>query len=339
MNLVHREPDFENILSVLRCEVPKRPTLFEFFMNDNLYQEVTGRIHNYDSDLDSLKFLIDAYAACGYDYTNTAGCNIGFNHIEYQRKNTISLNDGNSIYDRESFENFPWPQPSKYDYSRLDNIKDYLPGNMKLMVSGPGGVLENAIMLVGFDNLCIMIYEDEELVQDIFDKVGSILLEYYEICAKYESVGIIMSNDDWGFKTQTMLSPLHLRKYVFPWHKKIVEAAHKNDKPAVLHSCGYANDIMEDIIYDMKFDGKHSYEDNILSVEECYKKWGGKIAILGGLDLDFLIRSSDDEITLRAKNMLELAKGKGGYALGSGNSIPSYVTNDKYFAMTAAIVE
>lgn len=339
MNLVHREPDFENILSVLRCEVPKRPTLFEFFMNDNLYQEVTGRIHNYDSDLDSLKFLIDAYAACGYDYTNTAGCNIGFNHIEYQRKNTISLNDGNSIYDRESFEDFPWPQPSKYDYSRLDNIKDYLPGNMKLMVSGPGGVLENAIMLVGFDNLCIMIYEDEELVQDIFDKVGSILLEYYEICAKYESVGIIMSNDDWGFKTQTMLSPLHLRKYVFPWHKKIVEAAHKNDKPAVLHSCGYANDIMEDIIYDMKFDGKHSYEDNILSVEECYKKWGGKIAILGGLDLDFLIRSSDDEITLRAKNMLELAKEKGGYALGSGNSIPDYVTNEKYFAMTAAVVE
>lgn len=339
MNLVHREPDFENILSVLRSEVPKRPTLFEFFMNDNLYQEVTGRIPNYDSDLDSLKFLIDAYAACGYDYTNTAGCNIGFNHIEYQRKNTISLNDGNSIYDRESFENFPWPQPSKYDYSRLDNIKDYLPGNMKLMVSGPGGVLENAIMLVGFDNLCIMIYEDEELVQDIFDKVGSILLEYYEICAKYESVGIIMSNDDWGFKTQTMLSPLHLRKYVFPWHKKIVEAAHKNDKPAVLHSCGYANDIMEDIIYDMKFDGKHSYEDNILSVEECYKKWGGKIAILGGLDLDFLIRSSDDEITLRAKNMLELAKEKGGYALGSGNSIPDYVTNEKYFAMTAAVVE
>lgn len=38
MNAVHREPDFENILKVLRCEKPSRPTLFEFFMNDVVYR-------------------------------------------------------------------------------------------------------------------------------------------------------------------------------------------------------------------------------------------------------------------------------------------------------------
>ncbi len=48
---------------------------------------------------------------------------------------------------------------------------------------------------------------------------------------------------------------------------------------------------MEDIICDMKFDGKHSYEDNIIPVEEAYRRWGGRIAILGGIDVDFLIRS------------------------------------------------
>ncbi len=338
MNLVHREPDFENILRVLRREEPKRPTLFEFFMNNNLYQEATGRIYTGNSDLDHLKYLVDAYSACGYDYTNTQGCNISFNPNKHIKKETISLNEGNCIFDRESFEKFQWPEPSKCDYSRLEGIKDYLPGNMKLMVSGPGGVLENVIDLVGYDNLCIMLYEDEELAQTIFDKVGSILLEYYEICAKYESVGIIMSNDDWGFKTQTMLSPSHMRKYVFPWHKKIVECAHKNGKPAILHSCGYMKDVMDDIVYHMKYDGKHSYEDNIQCVEEIYKEWGGKIAILGGIDVDFLIRFSEEEITKRAKNMLELSKGKGGYALGSGNSIPDYIPNEKYFAMTAAVV-
>ena len=51
-----------------------------------------------------------------------------------------------------------------------------------------------------------------------------------------------------------------MRRLVFPWHKKIVEAAHSHGKPAVLHSCGYFQDIIEDVIEDMGYDGRHSYE-------------------------------------------------------------------------------
>jgi uroporphyrinogen decarboxylase len=89
-------------------------------------------------------------------------------------------------------------------------------------------------------------------------------------------------------------------------------------------------------IQDMKYDGKHSYEDEIISVEDAYEKWGDRIAILGGIDLDFLVRSSKKDIFFRAKKLLELTHEKGGYALGSGNSIPEYVPNDNYFAMLSA---
>ncbi|HHY82890.1 MAG TPA: hypothetical protein GX505_09475 [Clostridiales bacterium] len=338
MNLIHRVPDFDNILAVLNCEVPKRHTLFEFFMNDNLYREVTGRTPSYNDNLDVLKYHIDAFAACGYDYAPVWG-KMSFKQAARKKKETISLNEGSVIYDRETFENYEWPDPSLDDYSYLEQIRSYLPGNMKLMIVGPNGLLENAISLVGYERLCIMIYEDENLVIDIFNKIGSILLKYYDITAQYDSVGIVMSNDDWGFKTQTMLSPQQLRKYVFPWHKKIVQTAHKYGKPAVLHSCGYADEIMNDIIYDMGYDGKHSFEDSIRSIEDSYEKWGGKIALLGGVDVDFLIRSSVEDITRRSRNLLEMAKYAGGYALGSGNSIPDYVPMEKYFAMTAAVLD
>ena len=33
-------PDFDNLLAVLRREVPARPTLFEFFHNERLYQRL-----------------------------------------------------------------------------------------------------------------------------------------------------------------------------------------------------------------------------------------------------------------------------------------------------------
>lgn len=338
-NQVHRKPNFENILKVLRCEVPDRPTLFEFFMNPNVDRAIAGEYPEGCSDIEGLAYSAKVYAGCGYDYLNAHGCALSFKTGDTDRKQTISLNAHSAITDWESFNNFPWPDVSKCDFSRLEKIAPFLPEGMKIMLSGPGGVLENVIDIVGYDNLCIMIYDDPELVQAIFDKVGSIFVEYYEIGAKYDTVGFLMSNDDWGFNTQTMLSPDDMRKYVFPWHKKIVEAGHKNGKPVVLHSCGYMVDIMEDIICDMKYDGRHSYEDNIVPVEEAYRRWGGRIAILGGMDVDYLIRTDEDEIVKRAKNMLEMAKEKGGYALGSGNSIPEYIPNDKYFAMTSAVVE
>jgi len=176
-------------------------------------------------------------------------------------------------------------------------------------------------------------------VKDIFDSVGIRLVKYYEIAAQYDSVGVLISNDDWGFNTQTLLSTDDLRKYVFPWHKKIVEVIHNASKPAILHSCGYMNEVMEDIITYMRFDGKHSFEDNIFSVEDSYKRWGSRISILGGIDVQFLCNSSEGEIKKRCENMLKLTAGKGGYALGSGNSIPDYIPLNKYLAMIKTAFE
>ena len=38
---------------------------------------------------------------------------------------------------------------------------------MKLKVKGPGGVMENMIDLIGFDNLCYMLYDEPELVEEV----------------------------------------------------------------------------------------------------------------------------------------------------------------------------
>ncbi|MGN1073659.1 MAG: uroporphyrinogen decarboxylase family protein [Eubacteriales bacterium] len=331
-----REPDFNNILQVLQGKKPSRPTLFEFFMNMDVYRLVAGDPPSGDDPVQMIAYLARAFAACGYDYVTTGGSDLLFPTGDTERKETKSLNAHACIENREDFERYPWPDPDKADYSRLEKVAPYLPGNMKIMASSPDGLLENVINIVGYDNLCLMLYDDPELVKDIFDRVGSILLRHYEISASFDTVGILMINDDWGFNSQPMLSPAQMREYAFPWHKKMVEVAHKHGKPAVLHSCGQLESVMEDIIEDMKFDGKHSYQDNILPVEDAYRRWGGRIAILGGLDVDFLVRSEPEEITARARRMLEMAEEKGGYALGSGNSIPSYIPPEHYFAMLRA---
>lgn len=176
---------------------------------------------------------------------------------------------------------------------------------MKVIIVGPGGVLENAIWLVGYESLCIMLYEDPELATKIFEAIGSRIRRYYELSGPWAAVGACISNDDWGFKTQTMLSTAQMHKYVLPWHDQIVQTIHAAGKPAILHSCGRLDTVMDDIVDGLHYDGKHSYEDAITPVEQMYERWSDKIAIMGGIDVDFVIRSAPEDVTRRCKAMLE----------------------------------
>ena len=332
-----REPEFENLLMVLRREKPRRPTLFEFFLNGRFYERLTGKqlgVEGKDWVWGSYNPIVtEAFKIAGYDYVTVMGSDMKFEVPPVEKKATISLNAGDTIRDRQSFNSYNWPDPDSFDYSRLENASETLPSGMKLIVYGPCGVLENVIFLVGFDRLCILLADDPGLARDIFDAVGSRFVRYYEICAKFDTVGALIANDDWGFKTATMLSPADLRRYVFGWYKKIVEVIHKAGKPAILHSCGNLEKVYDDIIDDMKFDAKHSFEDVIIPVERVYEKWRDRIAILGGIDVDFMCRSTPGEVKLRCEAMLTRSAGRGGYALGTGNSVPEYIPYRNYIAM------
>jgi uroporphyrinogen decarboxylase len=328
------DPDFSNLLAVLRREAPARPTLFEFFLNGPLYQKLAGiDPASVFLGLDGDRMVMNAFCRAGYDYVSVIACGFGFPVTAFNQLATRSMDDTAIILDRATYEAYPWPDPDSCDYSRLDVLARDLAEGMKFIAFGPGGVLENVVKLVGYQGLCLMTMDDPELVDKIFEGVGSRLVRYYELCAPHPAVGAVISNDDWGFNAQTMLRPEDMRRYVFPWHERIVEVIHAAGKPAILHSCGNLEPVMDDIIDGMCYDAKHSYEDKICPVEESYERWGKRIAILGGIDVDFLCRSPLQEISARAQAMLDRSALRGGFALGSGNSIPYFVPDDSYFAM------
>ena len=334
-----RKPDFDNIRKVLDRSKPNRPTLFEFFLNQPLYEKLADESMPEVME-EKNRWLINAFRAAGYDYaTIHSPVGVAFQTNEHDAEDTISLNDYNIITDRESFNNYQWPDPDKCDYSIYDRLTPHLPDGMKAIVCGPGGVLENAIALLGYDNMCIMTITDTELLQDIFDKIGSVLVRHYELASQFDSVGALISNDDWGFNSQTMLSPEDFEKYLFPWHRKIAAACHKAGKPVILHSCGQLEEIMDVIIDDIGYDGKHSYEDKIMPIEDAYEKYHSRIALLGGIDLDFVCRHSSEEVYQRSIKMIERSVERGSYALGTGNSVPEYTPDENYFTMTKAALE
>lgn len=325
-------PNFDrNLGALLRREAPQRTVLFEFYHNAELYSAIAGERPGEPEYVRTGR----AFAALGYDHVNLFPQN-GFRFAagDKHRDKSVSMNEGAVITDRASFAAYAWPDVAAFDWSYLDIAAAALVPGQVLMPSGPGGVLENVISLVGFEHLCELIADDPDLVQDIFDRVGSGLLAYYQKVAPHPAVGFIMSNDDWGFKTQTMLSPKQMRRFVFPWHKRIVASAHAAGKPAVLHSCGNLAPVMDDIIDDMKYDGKHSYEDGIMPVEEAFARWGSRIAILGGIDLDYLCHTAPAEVNRRTAKLITASGGR--WAVGTGNSVPNWIPREAFLALIEA---
>ena len=333
-----RKPDFENLAAILERRAPKRPTIFEYFLNERLYTRFSALEAPDPRDLyASAARLAKAFCVAGYDYV-TLSCPWVFPSSQPDKKlASHSLNHEAVISDRASFDRYPWPDFAAMDFGYVDRVAEEIPEGMGIVMASSDGILETATALLGYDNLCLMLYDDEELAEDIFERIGGIILSFYRKALTRKGVRAILLNDDWGFVSQTLIAPKQLRKYVFPWYNECCRMAHESGRYTILHSCGAHREILPDIL-SMGIDGRHSYEDKILPVEEAYSEYAGRIAVLGGIDVDFLCRKTPEEIRERARNLLAQT-GSVGYALGSGNSIPDYVPDEKYLAMTGAALD
>jgi len=154
-----------------------------------------------------------------------------------------------------------------------------------------------------------------------------------KLTLQFDKVKVVWGSDDMGFKTGTLIGPDDLREFVMPSHKISAEITHNHGKPYLLHSCGNLSDIMDDLINDVHIDAKHSFEDTIEHVTDAKSRYGNKIALLGGIDVDFLCNANEKDIRERVRKTLEICMPGGGYCLGTGNSVANYIPLDNYLIM------
>lgn len=335
-------PNWSNLAAVLEGRRPARPTLFEFFLSNELYDKCTAHIDYTGLPYERQHRMADTFRMLGYDYINLHASGYKFWSGDAGAKkegtHSTSLNTSAGLDSWEALEAFVWPEPENYSTERLDVIGAYVPEGMGIVTYGPGGVLESLIELVGFDSLCYLLADDPDFVARMSDEIGKRLLTYYSMCCRHDCVRALIYNDDWGYKTQTMISTADLRRYVMPWAKRITDVIHKAGKAAIIHSCGNLHAVMDDVAGTLNFDGKHSYEDVILPVEEAWDQYHAHIAILGGMDVDYVCTKPPADIYERACAMLRRTDADGAYALGTGNSVAKYMPMENYLAMISAAV-
>jgi len=337
---IEPDGDFNRLLTVLyRQGEPDRVPFYELFSNieGTVMGEESGGSSPMHPDESRMPLHVRHQRRMGYDYVNWRTESFAFLRPE---RGVGDTSHGERRYVRstdsliaswDDFEAYAWPDMVQVDYSGLDRLADMMPPALRIIPTY-SGILENTTWIVGFENLCMLLYADRKLLRACFDAVGCRIAEYFRRSLAHEMVGAIAMGDDMGFKTQTMISPEDIREFVLPWHKEICRLAHAAGKPAILHSCGNLIAIMDDLIA-CGWDAKHSFEDQIQPVWEAKELYGDRIAVLGGFDMDKISRFSPRQVREFTRRLITRCGVGGGWALGTGNSVADYVPAENLVAM------
>ncbi len=240
---------------------------------------------------------------------------------------------GGPIQSWEDLERYPWPSISDDTFYIHRYVSRRLPDGLGLVSCHAGGVYEHVSRLMGFETLCLKLVDDPALVRAVADQLGGLIAEYDRRLLEIEGLAAVFQGEDFGYNTQTLISPADIRRFFLPWHRRIADACHARGVPYFLHSCGAVEAIMEDLIGTVGIDGKHSYQDAVMPVGEAKRRYGERIAVLGGVDVHKLATLGEADLRAYVRGIIDECAPGGRFALGAGNSIPSYIPVDSYLVM------
>ncbi len=344
------QPDYEGLIDTLTHKgTPKRVYHMELFQDPQIQNAIFERFELGNSIQESdpyfeYKKLIAVQRICGFDYvrTNLDGFEFLLNNHIVEDTASLKRTEGRVYRDEhtgyitswEEFEKFPWPNPNKPECTQtLEWFQKNLPEDM-CIISGPmSHFCEYLTWLMGYETFCYALYDQRDLVWAIADKLRELYRDVIRRYLEFDRLKIFFAADDMGFKGGLLFSAQDMRDLVLEGHKEMASLAHDAGRLYLLHSCGNLEEIMDDLIDDVNIDGKHSFEDTIKDVRELKKIYGKRIALIGGIDVDFLCRADEETVRQRVRDTVMVCQPGGGYCLGTGNSVANYIPLENYLAM------
>jgi uroporphyrinogen decarboxylase len=338
-------PSFDRILTALHCEEPDRVPPAELWVDPSVKSSLIRR------PVQTLEDDVVFWTAAGYDFITLDSDLWATPQIQdriltptpdtsqtYERgsleRNWVTSEAG-VIKTWEDIDSFTWPKAKDLDYSQYDEVQQYLPLGMKVLVTF-GHVFTSAWQLMGFENFCVSLLEETDLVKEIFNRIGEETLIVLEKILSYDVVGAVCFQDDIAYTNGLMVHPKWLREFFFPWLTEATQIAHARGRPLIYHSDGKLDDVLPDIIA-TSADAIQAIEPKCMDIYAVKREYGNRLALMGNIDLGYtLTRGSPSEVEEEVKNLIKHVAPGGGLLLGSTNSITNYVLLENYQAMLDA---
>jgi len=336
---VKPSPDIEQLLITLKRGKGKHIPLAELGIHPLIKEKLIGR------PVVTLQDDIDFWHTAGYDYIKLQPKADFDPDKKGTDKNVVFYQDGTVlrkwasesnglISTRGDFENYRFPSASDFSYKDFERVKELLPDGMGV-IGQYGDIFTMTWEMMGFEAFSLALFEDPELIDEINNVVGGLVLNMFEHFAGCPAVDALWYSDDIAFAGGLLVSPDVLGRYFFPWLKKIGDLAKSSGKPLIYHSDGILYDVADELKA-CGVDALHPIEPKAMDIAEVKMRHGKDFCLIGNVDVDILARGTADQIEKIVKENVEKAGYNGGYCIGSGNSVPEYVNFENYLALLNA---
>lgn len=185
--------------------------------------------------------------------------------------------------------------------------------------------------IIGSENSLYWMVTHAELFQAFVDRLGRFLLDFAraQIAAGRGRLSGMYIWGDVAYVNGMLFGAPRWRELFKPHVKAIIDLCHQHGLMTVYHGCGCARDIFDDMV-EIGLDGYNPLEAKAgLDVVELKKKYAGRLAFVGNIDVRVLERGNPQEIRDLVRYKLQAARG-GGWVFQSDHSVSSNVAPESY---------
>lgn len=241
----------------------------------------------------------------------------------------------------EALKAYKWPDPN--DPAILAPIKEIVDKYKRdyfIIVDMSSTLIEAAYAhLVGTQNFFLFLYDQPEMIGEVLDG----LTEYYTALGRNAiklGADMIRVGDDVGAQQAMMLAPAKWRELAKPRFAHMFEQFRKENPDIFikLHSCGdYSPIIPDEVELGVHLSGLMQPTGGNKDQVGIKKKYGDKLALIGGFDVQRLLpRGQVEAVREGVLNVMKnLARG-GGYIFSPSHYILADVPIQNIFAMLEA---
>lgn len=337
----------ERVAKALRHEKPDRVPLHEAFWavtverwrKEGLPEDVSAEKHfGLEIDLIALdnSFGFETKVLARTDQFITVRDNWGDTRRDWlDRRSTPELIDF-PIKARAEWDELKGrlrPDPDRVDWAevRAAHTRSRERGRFLCLAAIPG--YEATWRKVGVEGALSTMADDPVWMMEMYEYDADMIIGMTEL---YLAQGLEFDGmwlwDDLAYKNGPLFSPKTYREQLLPYHKKVVDFAHAQGWPVILHCCGNLTSLVPGMI-EAGFDCLQALEVKAgVDLGFLVKEYGEHLCFEGGVDVrTWFDDASETETEREVCEKLKIGMSNpGGYIFHSDHSVPPQVSFERY---------
>lgn len=207
---------------------------------------------------------------------------------------------------------------------------------LQVTVSGPFWQMRE---WCGFENLCMMMVDDPDLVQEMAETCCQFVLKTLEPVLSRVQPDIFLVNEDMAYKIHSMISPKMTRRYLLPAWQEWTSALRKNGCPVIaIDSDGYVAELLP-LWIEAGFNCCTPMEVAAGNDLPAYRRqYGRRMAFTGGIDKR-AIAAGGESLRSEVLRVVPPLLQEGGYIPGCDHGVPPDISWNNFVEYTRLLAQ